>query len=125
MSEPVRAVVLAHGPLAEGLIGAVKTITGRTDRLVALSNAGCGRKVLLERLEAAAGSGPVVVFTDLPGGSCAQCAAVLRRRRDGVSVVSGVNLAMLLDFVTHEERSAAEAAARAVDAGRSAVAGMG
>jgi mannose/fructose-specific phosphotransferase system component IIA len=61
------------------------------------------------------------VFVDMASGSC--LFAVLRklRARDDIRVVTGVNLAMLLDFVFHREGTAADAAVRAADVGGKAI----
>jgi mannose/fructose-specific phosphotransferase system component IIA len=58
---------------------------------------------------------------DLASGSCSF--AVLKRLRGvpSVKVVTGVNLAMLVDFVFHRSLSAAEAATRAVAAGEKSI----
>jgi mannose/fructose-specific phosphotransferase system component IIA len=58
---------------------------------------------------------------DLSSGSC--LFAVLNRLREaaGVKVVTGVNLAMLVDFLFHRSLPAAEAAARAAAAGGKAI----
>ena len=68
----------------------------------------------------ASGSGPVV-FVDMASGSC--LFAALRRLRavPSVRVVTGVNLAMLVDFVFHRSVSAAAAAERAVAKGGEAI----
>ena len=117
----LRGVVVCHGPLAGALVGAVEQISGIKDALVAVSNDGCDRGSLEARVEAAVGAGPAIVFVDMASGSC--LFAVLRklREREGISVVTGVNLAMLLDFVFHREGTAAAAAARAVDVGGKAI----
>jgi mannose/fructose-specific phosphotransferase system component IIA len=62
-----------------------------------------------------------VVFVDMASGSC--LFAVLRRLRErpDVSVVTGVNLAMLLDFVFHRDITPGAAAARAVEIGEKAI----
>jgi mannose/fructose-specific phosphotransferase system component IIA len=64
---------------------------------------------------------PAVVFVDLASGSC--LFAVLKRLRStpGVKAVTGVNLAMLVDFVFHRSLSPEEAAARAAAAGGRAI----
>ncbi|HEX5817240.1 MAG TPA: hypothetical protein VFY20_00080 [Gemmatimonadales bacterium] len=120
-SGTLKGVVVCHGPLAGALIGAVEQISGMKDALVAVSNEGCDRGSLEARVEAAVGTGPAVVFVDMASGSC--LFAVLRklREREGICVVTGVNLAMLLDFVFHREGTAAAAAARAVDVGGKAI----
>jgi mannose/fructose-specific phosphotransferase system component IIA len=61
------------------------------------------------------------VFVDLASGSC--LFAVLNRLRamDGVKVVTGVNLAMLVDFVFHRTLPPDEAASRAAAAGAKAI----
>lgn len=121
MSEGVRGVVAAHGDLAAALVGAVRAIVGDEGGLVPVSNAGCDRPALAARVEAAAGAGPVLVFTDLAGGSCFAVAAGLARARSGMRVVAGVNLGMLLDFAAHRGEPLDAAAARALRVGRDAV----
>jgi mannose/fructose-specific phosphotransferase system component IIA len=127
MSEAIRGVVVAHADLAAALVAAVRAITGDDGGLVAVSNAGTDRAALARLVEGAAGPAPapVLVFTDLAGGSCTAVAATVARGRDGMRVVSGVNLGMLLDFAFHREEPLADAAARAAAAGRDAVREIG
>jgi mannose/fructose-specific phosphotransferase system component IIA len=121
MSEPLRGVVVAHAGVAGALVEAVARITGLGDGLVAVSNEGCDRGALEERLAAAVGQAPAVVFVDLPSGSCLLASARFLRSRPGVAVVAGVNLPMLLDFVYHRDATPDAAAARAVATGARAL----
>jgi len=121
MSEQLVGVVVAHSELAAALLTAVRAIAGDDHGLTAVSNTGCDRAALTRGLEAAIGGRPAVVFTDMAGGSCAFTAAALARGHGEVKVVTGVNLAMLLDFAFHRELPVAEAAQRAVEVGRTAV----
>jgi mannose/fructose-specific phosphotransferase system component IIA len=120
-SDALRGVVVCHGPLAGALVGAVEQIAGPARVLIAVSNEGCDRASLEARVAEAVGAGPAVVFVDMASGSC--LFAVLRklRERDDIRVVTGVNLAMLLDFVFHREATAEAAAARAVEVGNKAI----
>lgn len=120
MSE-LRGVVVSHAELASALVAAVRAISGVDAALVAVSNEGCDPQALAARIEAAIGGQPAVLFVDLPGGSCLTGAVRLARGHSDVAVVTGVNLAMLLDFVFNRDRSPAEAARRAVDAGGRAI----
>jgi mannose/fructose-specific phosphotransferase system component IIA len=121
MSEPLHGVIVCHGLLARALVDATAQISGMADALVPVSNSGCDRGDLEARVEAAVGSEPTVVFVDMASGSC--LFAVLRRlrQRDNVRVVTGVNLAMLLDFVFHRDLTPDEAAKRAVEIGEKAI----
>ena len=121
MSEALRGVVVCHGRLAGALVDAAEQISGVTGALVAVSNTGCDRGTLEERVEAAVGDGPAVVFVDLASGSC--LFAVLNRLRANAraKVVTGVNLAMLVDFVFHRSLPLDEAAAKAAIAGGKAI----
>lgn len=121
MSEPLRGVVVSHAELAQALVAAVKSISGVDEALAAVSNEGCDPAALAARIEAATGTGPTVLFVDLPGGSCLTSALRLARVRTESAVVTGVNLAMLLDFVFHRDLTPAEAARRAVEAGGRAI----
>ena len=121
MSEELRGVVVCHGKLAGALVEAAESISGVTGALVPVSNADCDRDALEDRVVAALGGGPAVVFVDMASGSC--LFAVLKRLRstDGVKAVTGVNLAMLVDFVFHHALAPDEAATRAAAAGTRAI----
>jgi N-acetylgalactosamine PTS system EIIA component len=94
-----RAVLAGHGDFAAGLASAVAQISGRDDVFALVSNRGRSgddiERVLREALDALGAS---VIFTDLPAGSCTIAARRLQRERPGLVLVTGVNLATLLDF---------------------------
>lgn len=121
MSEPLRGVVVCHGELAAALVAAAESISGVTGALVPVTNSGCDREALEERVMRAVDDKAAVVFVDLASGSC--LFAVLKRLRStpGVKAVTGVNLAMLVDFVFHRSLGAEEAAERAAAAGGRAI----
>lgn len=121
MSEELRGVVVCHGSLAAALVQAAEQISGLPGALVPVSNTGCDRDTLEQRVMAAVDGRPSVVFVDLASGSC--LFAVLKRLRTepSVKVVTGVNLAMLVDFVFHRTLSPAEAASRAMAAGEKSI----
>ena len=121
MSDTLRGVVVAHGGLAAALLAEVERISGRTGGLVAVSNDDCGREEIAARVAAAVGDGPAVLFVDMPCGSCFFAAMQLGRSREGVQVVSGVNLPMLLDFVNQQALPPAESAGRAAGKGVDAI----
>ena len=117
----LNGVVVAHGAIASAMVDAAEQITGIRGVLAPVSNSGCDRGALEERIWAAIGAAPSVVFVDLAAGSC--LIAVLRRVRErpDVRVVTGVNLAMLVDFLFHRTLPAEEAAAHAAASGGSAI----
>jgi mannose/fructose-specific phosphotransferase system component IIA len=117
----LRGVIVSHAAVSQALVTAVAAITGIDDALVPISNEGCGNEALAERLGEAVGTGPALLFVDLPGGSCLTSAARYAKQHADIAVVTGVNLAMLLDFVFHRDVSPADAARRAVDAGGKAI----
>ena len=117
----LRGIIVTHAAVAQALVAAVGAITGVRDALTGVSNEGCGTDELSERLRQAIGDGPAVLFVDLPGGSCFTSSVRYAKQHAEVAVVTGVNLAMLLDFVFHRDIPPAEAARRAVDAGAKAI----
>jgi N-acetylgalactosamine PTS system EIIA component len=124
MSEPpdVRALVAGHGDFAEGLVSAVGQITGLGGAFATLSNrdmsAADVERAMREEVDA---RGLDVIFTDLPAGSCTMAARRLQRERPAVVLVTGTNLATLLDFVFHTDMPAAQAAQHAAEKGRAAL----
>ena len=125
MSDPeseVRALVAGHGDFAAGIVSAVGQITGRGDAFVPLSNrdmsAADVERAMREQVD---GRALEVIFTDLPAGSCTMAARRLQRERPDIVLVTGTNLATLLDFVFHTDVPAVEAARHAADKGRAAL----
>jgi PTS system N-acetylgalactosamine-specific IIA component len=123
---PRRAIVTGHGALPEGLVSAVQQITGRGDMLVAFSNAGLGREEIESGLrDCITSAGATVVFTDLPGGSATLAARRVMRDLPALTVVTGANLATLIDFVFADDAMTADEAARhAAERGRTALAAI-
>ena len=121
MTAPLHGVVVCHGDVARSLIGAAEEISGIRDVLTPVSNSGCDRGQLEDRIVAAVGDRPTVVFVDMPSGSCLFAAMRRVSPMPGAAVVTGVNLAMLLDFLFHRDMTAAEAAARAVETATRAI----
>jgi mannose/fructose-specific phosphotransferase system component IIA len=121
MSEELRGVVVCHGPMAGALVQAAEQISGVDAALIPVSNTGCDRDTLEQRVLAAVDQHPAVVFVDMASGSC--LVAVLKRLRadQSVRVVTGVNLAMLVDFVFHRSLSPEEAVSRAVAIGQASI----
>ncbi len=121
MSDALRGVVVCHGGLAKALVEAAESISGVTGVLRPVSNSGCDRDSLEARVAEAVDGRASVIFVDLASGSC--LFAVLKRMRAlaGVTVVTGVNLAMLVDFVFHVSLTPEAAAERAIAAGTKAI----
>src|SRR5258705_11877288 len=117
MSEAVRGVIVSHAAIAQALVSAVTVITGVTDALVPISNEGCDNDALGERLRQAVADRPAVLFVDLPGGSCLTNSIRYAKKHADIAGVTGVKLAMLLDFVFKRENLPAHAPRPAVEAG--------
>ena len=117
-----RAIVAGHGTFAEGMLSAVEQITGRGDFFIGVTNRDLSahdvEQVIRERLAA---SGATVIFTDLPAGSCTMAARRIQREQPGVAVVTGVNLATLLDFAFHDDTGSVNAVEHAADKGRASL----
>jgi mannose/fructose-specific phosphotransferase system component IIA len=118
---PLQGVVVGHGPLARALVEAAETISGVTGALTAVTNTGCDRTLIEQRVTAAIGASPAVIFVDMATGSCFFAAMQAARASGQVKVVTGVNLAMLVDFVFHRNLAPAEAAERAMRTGGTAI----
>lgn len=124
MSEnvPARGILLAHGSMAEGIVDAVRHITGAdADVLVPLSNRGLSADTLADRVRERMGPGPTLLFTDLQSGSCGFAARLLARDVRDVVIISGVNLPLLLDFVMQRSLPLDQLVPRLLEKGRAAV----
>ena len=118
----VRAIVAGHGDFPDGIVSAVEQISGRGGAFLALSNRGLSGEDIEARLRGHIEShGVKVFFTDLPGGSATFAVRRMMRTHPDIVLITGANLATLLDFVFEAEADPVEAARRAADKGKAAL----
>ncbi len=127
----VGVVLITHEGVAEAYIRATSKATScNTERVVAISiKQGENRNLALERAiaaaEAVSSADGILVMTDQKGSTPANIALDLAERVENVSVVSGLNMAMLIRVLDRRERdttlSLAELTLAAKDAGVSSI----
>lgn len=125
-SESPRAIVAGHGDFPGGLVNAVQQISGRGGIFVPVSNQGLSGEDIQSRLTATASEcGISVIFTDLPAGSATIAVRRMMRENPGLILVTGANLATLLEFAFQSESDPAKAARSAAEKGRAALSAFG
>ena len=125
-ASPVRAIIAAHGTLAAGIVSAVEQITGRGSVFRTVSNSDlCLEDIQTTLARALDETGARVIFTDLPAGSCTMAVRKLLRVRQDVTLVTGINLSVLLDFAMQDDVDPVLAAHAAVERGRASLAAHG
>ncbi len=124
----INGLVITHGDVGRELVRVVEMILGPLDGLSALSNGGMSMQELTAEIgarlsDAENGSDTrTLLFIDDFGGSCANAAQLAAAEGDGDLILTGVNLAMLLDFATwRETMTAGELSRRLVEKGREAI----
>jgi PTS system mannose-specific IIA component len=118
-----RIVVAAHGDLADAFVSAASLICGRIDDIASVGlRPDDSPESFAERLTAALGpDGPVLILTDLVGGTPHNVAMVAARRRPSAALISGVNLAVLIEAAMSTDVLDAETVDRLVEQGRVAL----
>ncbi len=99
-------LILCHGHLAEGLVSSISCIFGDVSHLKAFSNSGKAIPDSLLELKEFIDTNQldrVVIFVDLVGGSCWRVAKQLAHENKNIHVFAGVNVPMLVQFVTKFE----------------------
>jgi PTS system N-acetylgalactosamine-specific IIA component len=121
-----RAIVAGHGSFPQGIVSAVEQITGLRERLhPTLEFRSVGEGIEDRIRDRATEFGIKVFFTDLPAGSATIAVRRMMRDTTGIILVTGANLATLLEFVFREEESPGDAARHAVEKGKIALAAQG
>ena len=95
-------VIVTHANLAQALRDAAARVAGDASHLETVSNDGLAPGEILQQVREAvrrAGGDGCILFVDLLGGSCATSCLQALRDIPNARVVTGVNLAMLADFV--------------------------
>jgi PTS system N-acetylgalactosamine-specific IIA component len=117
-----RAILIGHGEFSAGLVSAVGQICGLADKIVVVSNTGMTPGDIEGTIrDHLARTGARVIFTDLPGGSATIAARRIAQENPDIVLVTGVNLATLLDFVFSTADTPEEAARAAAERGKASL----
>ncbi|NOY76466.1 MAG: hypothetical protein GXO76_01220 [Calditrichaeota bacterium] len=107
----IYGIVLTHGNLGEAFVKTAERIIGPVKDLSNLSSTGMSPKDLKMNLEKMVHTddeknSACLIFVGLKGGHPWHVACRIARERPNVSVISGVNLPMLLSFLVKRENLA-------------------
>ncbi|MDZ7263487.1 MAG: hypothetical protein ONB16_02805 [candidate division KSB1 bacterium] len=104
----IGGIVLTHGQIAASLVDAARSILGDIDGLYDFSVGNLSLEAIIDSLEAIIvaekWTDGVVIMVSLRGGSCWNSAIHLARKLPQVEVISGVNLTMLISFLSKRNR---------------------
>jgi PTS system N-acetylgalactosamine-specific IIA component len=121
-----RAIVAGHAMFADGLISAVDQIAGAGHLFKSVTNTGLsGPACEVNFRTVAVDAGIKIFFTDLPGGSATLAVRRMMREDPSIVLVTGTNLATLLEFAFHSEEDPVEAVRLAAEKGRAAIVSHG
>ena len=110
-------LVMTHGGLAFEFVRALETIVGPVDRVRALSigwdvDLKEARDTVQKAIEEVDPGGGVLILTDMFGGTAANL--TLSFLREGIEVITGVNLPMLIKFANIRTSSSLKEAASVI-----------
>ena len=130
----IRALVITHGDIGRELVRVTEMILGPVRGLTAMSNAGKAATDITASIQGWLKETPTdkspeteqpnknLILLDDYGGSCATSAQLACGQDSDTAIISGVNLAMLLGFVTWRQTDDfEELVAKIVQKGREAI----
>jgi PTS system mannose-specific IIA component len=93
--------IIAHEDLSFSLVQTVESVLGKQESFFPYSNKHDSLQLLAQRIKnqiQTFQANDIVCFTDLKGGSCWTLANILRKEIPNITVISGVNLPMLITY---------------------------
>ena len=100
----IGGIVLTHGDIGTALIHAAESILGDVDNIYGLSTKNLSladiNSKLKEMIQAQNWESGTIIMVSLLGGSCWNSAVGLAKQLSKIEVVSGVNLNMLISFLS-------------------------
>ncbi len=104
----VGCLVISHGKIAQAYIDVCKQVVGTSDSVFTLD---CSKltakdlyKEMLSLLEREKLSDGLIILVSLRGGSCWNVAAKISKEYPNVEVISGLNLPLILSFLTKKDK---------------------
>jgi len=93
-----KTIVTGHGKFASGFEGAIELLAGKQDNMIFINfENNMSELDLSQDIEKNIDNEPILIFTDLIGGTPYKEAAKLSYKTTNIMVVSGCNLASLLE----------------------------
>lgn len=119
----IGGLIVTHGPMAPALIKAAETILGQVTQVYGFSTTDLSIHDILENIDRIIKEDDwpdeTLVLVSLKGGSCWNAAVMASKQHDNIEVISGVNLSMLLSFLTkRNSHSLTELAALVLEDGK-------
>lgn len=100
----VSCLVISHGTVAESYLEASREIVGDCKNLYTLNCQGLTPKSLYENISQLIENNNLkdglFILVSLRGGSCWNVAAKIARNFENIELISGVNLSIVLSFIT-------------------------
>ncbi|MFQ5707398.1 MAG: PTS sugar transporter subunit IIA [bacterium] len=104
----MHCLILSHGNVAISLVNAVKQILGECENLYAIDCADLSPQALFEKIcrliEMEKLRNGLFILVGLKGGSCWNVASRVVKEKPKIEVISGVNLPMVLAFVSKKDQ---------------------
>lgn len=104
----IGGIVLTHGNIGHALIEAAESILGKIDNIHVLSTTNLSlidiNTKLREIISSQNWKDGIIIMVSLMGGSCWNAGVVLARDLAKTEVVAGVNLIMLISFLSKRGR---------------------
>ncbi len=119
----IGVVIVAHGKLADAFLAVTEHVVGRQEQMRAIGiepedDAEKARDQILEAIKKVDTGQGVVILTDMFGGTPSNL-AISVMKRDGVEVIAGVNLPMMIKLASvRGQGTLAEVVAQAQEAAR-------
>ena len=104
MKNTIATFIFTHEQVAICFKKALEKILGRQDHLYPYTNLVDALPVLVQKINADINNlhpDYIVCFVDLAGGSCWNLAKMLNKEQKNVTIISGVNMPMLISFFTN------------------------
>jgi mannose/fructose-specific phosphotransferase system component IIA len=105
MKTELLTIIITHGDIAEALIHGVQRILGPQENVFTFSNQEDSLPVIADKIQKVIDDNPaksVVCFSDLKGGSCWTLANMIQKRNKHMTILSGVNLPMLITYFNNK-----------------------
>lgn len=114
----ISGIIICHGRLAFELVNSVGKILGQADQIFPFSNDDLTPQdlyTLVKERIAEEGIEQMYAFVDLRGGSCWRVAKMLARDYPELKIASGVNIPMLISFLSKRQQMDGEELQKTLD----------